>query len=83
MSGEEVSDPYLAKRRANAKFLADEEAFFEVWFQLQRHQEWKRLYPDEQFRENWGMGFRDAMWKGWHARAGFHVSYARNPGTDK
>ena len=78
MTGELPSDPYCAKRLQEEKFRCDEEAFFEVWFQLQRHQDWKRKYPGEPFHENWGMAAHDAMLQAWMARAGMHVSYARS-----
>lgn len=54
----------------------DEEAFFEVWFQLQRHDDWKRKYPTEAFHENWGLGDHGAMLAAWKARAGLHVTPA-------
>jgi hypothetical protein len=79
MTGELPSDPYCAKRLKEENFRRDEEAFFEVWFQLQRHQDWERKYPGEPFHENWGMASHDAMLQGWMARAGLHVSYARKP----
>lgn len=74
MSGERPADPYLAERR-------DEEAFFEVWFQLQRHESWKKLYPDERFHENWGSAAHGDMLKAWMARAFFHVTPGRFPSS--
>jgi hypothetical protein len=55
----------------------DEEAFFEVWFQLQRREHFKSLYPTEAFHENWGLGSHDAMLKAWMARASLHVTPAK------
>lgn len=53
--------------------MTDEEAMFEVWFQMQRRDHWNHHYPDEPFHENWGLGYRDAMLQGWMARASLHV----------
>lgn len=57
--------------------MSDEEAMFEVWFQLQRKKDWERRYPNEAFHENWGLGSREAMREGWLARASLHVVNAR------
>jgi len=56
----------------------DEEAFFEVWFNLERRKHWDRLYPKETFHENWGLADKSAMRIAWMARASLHVSYATN-----
>lgn len=53
--------------------MSDEEAMFEVWFQLQRRKDWESKYPGEKFHEGWGTGFRSSMLKGWMARASLHV----------
>lgn len=53
--------------------MTDEEAFFEVWFQLQRHESWKKLYPTEAFHEQWGIAARSDMLKAWMARGSMHV----------
>lgn len=57
--------------------MTDEDALFEVWFQLQRRDHWKSLYGDEPFHEGWGEAFKGYMSKAWHARASLHVTYTR------
>jgi hypothetical protein len=42
---------------------------FEVWFDQQRRDHWNSLYPREPFRELWGTGERNAMYRAWMARA--------------
>lgn len=83
MSGELPSDPYCARKLREENAAKDEEAFFEVWFQMQRRKHFESLYPGDPFREGWGMGYRSAMLEGWLGRANFRVSYARNPGAAK
>jgi hypothetical protein len=80
MTSESPSDPYCAKRLAEEKFLADETAFFEVWFALHRRQEWKRTRPDmsDEPSDAYMTGLKPWMLEGWMARAGLHVSYARS-----
>jgi hypothetical protein len=61
--------------------MSDEEAIFEVWFQIQRKKDWELRYPNEPFHTNWGLGFRGAMLKGWLARASLHVTPSTPPET--
>jgi len=61
---------------------ADEKAFFAVWFQLQRRDHWKNLYPTEPFHEEWGLGYERAMWEAWQARASLHVTYTDKSATE-
>lgn len=59
--------------------MNDEEALFEVWFQLERLKTWRasRIPSDpEQPSEYWSMGLRSEMLRGWLARASLHVTYA-------
>jgi hypothetical protein len=59
--------------------MTDEEALFEVWFQLYRATEWKRSRPDrahESPSEVYCMGLRGHYLEGWMARASLHVTSA-------
>jgi len=62
--------------------MTDEDAMFEVWFQLQRRKDWEKRYPGESFHDNWSMGYREAMRDGWMARASLHVVKHRGCGPD-
>jgi hypothetical protein len=59
--------------------MTDEEAFFEVWFQLYRRDQWKISRPDranEPPSEAFCMGLRGHYLTGWLARASLHVTQA-------
>ena len=59
--------------------MSDEEALFEVWFQLHRKKTFERCaLPGEKIEDHpqWSMGMRPAYLEGWLARAGLHVTYA-------
>jgi hypothetical protein len=63
--------------------MTDEDAFFEVWFQMQRRDHWKSLCPNEPFPEEWGNGFKGVMRKAWMGRASLHVVSAGNRGEER
>jgi len=61
--------------------MNDEEAFFEVWFHMQRRLDWDKRFPGEKFHEDWGTGFKSEMFKAWMARASLHVSQSPDNGS--
>lgn len=60
--------------------MSDEEAMFEVFFQLRRKKTFERTASAGERLEDhpaWSMGLRNAMWEGWQARASLYVTRAR------
>jgi hypothetical protein len=63
--------------------MSDEEAFFEVWFQLERRKSWERSRIPSDPKDPpklWSMGLRTWMLEGWMARASLHVTQADTEG---
>ena len=64
--------------------MTDEEAFFEVWFQLHRKKTFEAAprEPSDTLDKhpNWSMGLRSWMLEGWMARASLHVTPAQRSG---
>lgn len=56
--------------------ITEEEAFFEVWFNLLRTKRWRAIRPDmgPTPSEGFMLGFKDNMRDGWMARASLHVT---------
>jgi hypothetical protein len=52
----------------------DENAFFEVWFALDRFKRWQSLYGNEDMPQGWSEGFKEYMRIAWMARASLHVT---------
>jgi hypothetical protein len=80
MTGELPSDPYCHRKLREEQARADEEAFFEVWFQLHRKKTFERTArPGDRIEDHphWSMGLRDAYLEGWMARASLHVTQAK------
>jgi len=76
----------LIERGRGVYSTHDEEAIFEVWFQLRRKNTFERTVTAGEKLENhpaWLMGLRDALHEGWMARASLHVSKAREPVMDR
>ncbi len=46
---------------------------FNEWFEKDRRKRFAEHYPNEPFRENWSMGYKNAMMHGWLARASVSV----------
>lgn len=67
--------------------MTDEEAFFEVWFQLHRKKSFELRHRDAgdtlDKHPNWSMGLRDVYLEGWMARASLHVTQADTEGNAK
>ena len=64
--------------------MSDEEAFFEVWFQLERQKSWERSRIPSDAKnppEGWSMGLRGWMLEGWMARASLHVTAPQREGV--
>ena len=57
--------------------MTDEDAFFEVWFNIRRHDEWTKLYGHTSMPPGWSEGFKSSMKAGWMARASLHVVHAQ------
>ncbi len=56
--------------------MTDEDALFEVWFNIHRHDAWKRLYGFTTMPDGWSEGFKSSMREGWMGRASLHVVQA-------
>lgn len=83
MSGELPSDPYCHRKLREEQAQADEEAMFEVWFQLHRLKTFKRgaLGADRlEDHPQWSMGLRDYYLEAWMARASLHVTHGDRGG---
>jgi hypothetical protein len=53
---------------------ADEEALFEVWFNLDRVKRWRALYGNDPMPDDWGEGFKEPARNAWLSRASLHVT---------
>jgi hypothetical protein len=60
------------------KIMTDEDALFEVWFNIHRHDEWTKLYGGTSMPPGWSEGFKSSMKAGWMARASLHVTYSQS-----
>jgi len=61
--------------------MTDEEALFEVWWNLMRTERWMKQRPDvgaQAPSPEYMMGFKEHYWLGWQARASLHVTYDRS-----
>ena len=56
--------------------MTDEDALFEVWFQIHSPDCWERIYGGTTMPPGWSESFKSSVKEGWMGRASLHVTQA-------